>query len=201
MSNFTQGLSTAQQHQFGKSLSRFGIKYDDIKGRTLSAPDGHPIRLDSDGGESMMQPKIMTTNDLDEIKSWVGNSDEVSRHLMQTCSSPYEFSLGSPTDAHGHPDKHYLQKAAFDYVFHGGATGGKDKIDAGLKREIEKTFGSFKAAVFAAENIVVKPGSPLVVTGSTPVALNYAEMDIYTGGQILIYAPGSMTIQVLKKKT
>lgn len=199
MSNSSHGLSTAHQHQFGQSLARYGIKYEDIKGRSLSGPDNHPIRLDSDGGESAVAPKIMTTNDLDEIKSWVGNSDAVSRQLMQSCSSPYEFSLGSATDAHGHPDKEYLQKAAFDYVFHGAATGGKDKIDAGLKREIEKTFGSFKAAVFAAENITVKPGSPLVVTGATPVALNYGAMDIYEGGQVLIYAPGSMTIQVLKK--
>lgn len=199
MSTTTQGLSAAQQQHFGKSLARFGIQFEDVKGRSLHSPEGGPIRLNSDGGESAVQPKIMTTGDLDEIKSWVGNSDAVSRHLMQVCSSPYEYALGSPTDAHGHPDKDYLTKAALDYVFHGGATGGKDKIDPGLKREIEKTFGTFKAAVFAGATITVKPGSPLVVTGSTPVSLNYGEMDIYAGGQVLIYAPGSMTIQVLKK--
>lgn len=194
----TAGVPVTDTHtSFAASLKRFGLNPTSFAQTILDGKGEGPIHLDSSGGPSAQEPQILTTNDLDELKQWLGLPNDVAAKVAQSFSSPFNFAPQALTDKHDETER--LMLAAHDYVFHGGASASSGAMDPGLKRAIEQTFAPLKCAVFAGDTVIVKPGQPLIVTGSVPVSLNYREMDIYAGGQVLIYAPGSMTIQVLKR--
>jgi hypothetical protein len=193
------GIASLQPQQladFSQQLAKYGLGVDDAKGRALSSSDG-PIVLDTSGGPSAVAPRILTTNDLDQMRKWIGPSSDSHAAMVKSVSSPYPFAMAAAADHHEEQDR--LVTAAHDYIFHGAAFAAAAAKDPGLKSAVEAKLGTMKVAVFAGDTIVVKPGQPLIITGNVPVALHYAEMDIWTGGQVLIYAPGTMTIEVLKK--
>ncbi|WP_437601279.1 hypothetical protein WMF28_06850 [Sorangium sp. So ce590] len=190
-------LRAEQLSAFTEQLSLYGISVDDVEGQRLENANGGPIVLDTSGGPSAVQPKILTTTDLDEMRRWLNPAGDARAAMTRTVSTPFPYAAAAAEDAGEEYAR--LTAAAYDYIFHGAGFAAASPNDPGLKSAIEAAFSEMNLAVFAGETIVVRPGQPLIISGAVPVALNYAEMDIYTGGQVLIYAPGVMTIQVLKK--
>ena len=170
-------------------LARFGLNADAAS--TVFDGGGHgPIRLDSDAVSGPFAPKIVSTNDLDEMRSWHASQG------AKVATVPADVSAGFHNDEVSDDDeKARLMRFGYEYVFHGQTPDGAGV----MKADAEQQFAPFKTAVFAGQKIVVRPGSPLIVSGSIPVALVYDEMDIYPGGQVQIFAPGSMTITTVKK--
>jgi hypothetical protein len=191
MSAGSEGSGNTSQ-QYGALLRRFGIDPNDPSVQHALDGDGvNPLVLNSDGGQTALQAKIVSTNDLAQLRAWHAPAGAAPPEPL-----PSDVYFGADSD--DDDDVVRLTKIGYEYVFHGRTP---SHFDAGIKREIEATFAPFKTAVFAAPNISVRPGSPLIVSGGVPVALVYGEMDIYPGGQVIISAPGSMMIATLKKPT
>jgi hypothetical protein len=55
-----------------------------------------------------------------------------------------------------------------------------------------------KGHAFAAENIVVSPNRPLIITGSSPVNLVFASMTIEPGGRVFVECPANLQIGTLQ---
>jgi hypothetical protein len=149
-----------------------------------------PLRFDSDGAASAYEPTIVMTNDLDELRAWHAPT---GAYIAPPPRADAYYGTAS-TDVDDEIVR--LTRIGYDYVFYARPQG---SLDPGLKRAIEQTFAPFKTAVFAGKTIDVTAAAPLVITGSTPVAVVYGQMNIHPGGTVSIFAPGSMTITTLTK--
>jgi hypothetical protein len=191
-------MTTISNHaSFNGQLGRYGLTVDDVQGKRLESKDGGPIVLDTSGGRSAAQPIILTTTDLDQMRSWLRPPDDRYAAMTKAITTSFPYAATKQADSHDEHDR--LITAAYDYIFHGGGYSAAVAREPDIKSAIEDALGEMKLAVFAGVSIVVRPGQPLIVNGTVPVALNYAEMTIYKGGQVIIYPPGTMTIQTLKK--
>lgn len=55
------------------------------------------------------------------------------------------------------------------------------------------------AVYTTADDVIVTPQNPLVISGSGPVEANFGTVTIEPGGQILVYTAATINIDTLKK--
>ena len=57
-----------------------------------------------------------------------------------------------------------------------------------------------RGQVFAAANLTVTAANPYVVTGASPVTLNFGTVTLQPGGSMTFYAPVTLTCQSLVRQ-
>jgi hypothetical protein len=136
----------------------------------------------------------LTTNDVDEFKSWIGIPDELI--LDGTLLPPDEFpaapskSLFGPRDPLSAAEWQNIACATNYYLF-GNASQVLDYRPA-----ISAHFSPFEMAVYAADRLEIFPGGTLRVTGY-PAALVFREVVIHQGGSMKIFVPARLTAERL----
>ena len=117
--------------------------------------------------------KTVTSESLEQVKSWIGNADSVAKQHNVTLSAETDFASLSAETA----DVDQLAAAARHYVYSDSAA-----VDH-LVPAIEKSLGPFPVQVLAASVISIAPGQTLVFEGSVP--------KVVTADQLIFEGPGA----------
>jgi hypothetical protein len=178
---------------FERRLQRYGLALADIKGKHLVFGGGVQARLTLSGAGGIAPTQVLRTNSLDQLKTWIGFSDDdvasgritLAQASLDLLQVNYTTAVRNAQRRAATPqDEQTLAGAARAYVF------GDSRKVSQYKQAIESTLGPFLVAVQAAETITIQPGTPYIVQGPAPVVITTGEM-IFEGptAQFISYAP------------
>lgn len=138
---------------------------------------------------------ILETDDLDQLKRWIGVADDVAAQRCCNHVTPSRGWLLQTKDervlarASRRVDPDMVHRLAREYVF------GDARRVAAYKPIIEQFYGRFKIPHWLFRKIVVGPGAVLEFTTTNPVVLQANSIEIAPTGRIV--SRSSLNIDVI----
>lgn len=194
MSHSFSSLSPDQVNNFNTHLKTLGLDPSAVHATLTTANE--PLVLSSDEGKSTVQGTRVTVNDLDELKRLAGIPDEAFDKSL----TEVHRSLGAPLDLSrarlsraelDDQERQQLRDALVAYVF------GRSTRVAAHKPSVEAHLFPLDVTLFAANDVVVTPGNPLIINGQLPVGTTFGTVTVEPGGQVIIETDATITIQSL----
>lgn len=202
-----ESLSAADNAEFVQRLSVYGLDASAVLQADLVVPAKTTMTLSASDPKSFMQPRLLNTTNLDELKAWIGIPDTLyqtgilSRATIKLPTSvapeiraPVAESLTVASAAAADAARAALpaaelanlRTAASAYLF------GDSALVAGYKTAVENLFPNFQIIFWPFFTITVNPGSILTIGPGQNILFAW-KIVIYEGG--LVYAPyGSLKV-------
>jgi hypothetical protein len=200
-----QTLTPEQQQAFHAQLARVGMSPDSLSARSIRTADRPGgFVLSGDPEQSHLPPTMIEVRDLAHLKELAGVPDEHYTSGQRSDKAiPYPAPLSAQAagllqsaqdkcelEFHLQPaDYENVRMAAEAYV-HGNSA----KVQ-GYEALINTLHMPTQMAAFAATEIIVSPGSPLILGPGTTTSLNCASITVEPGGQIIVQTNASITTQ------
>ena len=195
-----ESLSAAHRAEFEKRLSVYGLDASAVIESDLIVPPKTTMLLSANDAQSYLHPRILNTEDLDELKAWIGipnvlfEAGKLDRGsiVLPTSVAPTiparkaraTAAVSTEADAAriALPAEHLvnLRTAAQAYIF------GDSQLVTGYKTAIEHYFPHLQINFWPFYTITVYPGSILTIGAGQNVLFAWKIL-IYEGG--LVYAP------------
>lgn len=210
MATTLDSLSAADRADFQKRLGIFGLDETGILQPDLVVPANTTLTLSASDPRSFIRPRLLATNDLDQIKKWIGVDDQLFEQgkLQSTLAVPAPLrarAAVSPTagaapgaagavDLQGaasngnfrSSDLDNLRTAATAYIW------GHSPLAASYKSAVQLHFPSMQVALWPFFTITVNAGSVLQLGPGQNVLCAY-KIVIHQGGTVR--ASGGLTVQ------
>ncbi len=141
---------------FEAQLKAFGLPDSSKIAQVVEFGDDEIVTIGDDTSGCPFTVKTLTTKSLDQMKEWIGNSDEtVAQEGIELVSASDIKNLhpNAPED---------LAAAARQYVY------GRSADVAHLKESIEDILGPFELQVLSGGKIIIKAGQTLKYEGTKP---------------------------------
>ena len=192
--SYSQGYSLSSLTKIDDVLAEFGLEKNNISDSLIIDKDAS-MHLNSDLNQhSAIIPKILTTNDLDQYKSWVGRVDigiDNTQWVLPT--APWKAKTISDFDELTVEEKENVEKAGWVYLF------GNSALVKSYREIIEFSHAPFEVAVYAVRKVTIRSGGSLIVSG-IPAVLLFEELNIHSPGNLQIYTVSHTKIGTLQKK-
>lgn len=194
MANSFSSLPPDQVNNFNIHLKTLGLDPSAVHA-TLTTANG-PLVLSSDEGRSRVRGTRVAVNDLDELKRLAGIPDEAfdrgRTEVQRSLAAPPDVSRARLSRAElDDQERQQLREGLLAYVF------GRSTRVAAYKPAVEAHFFPLQVTLFAAQDVTVTPGNPLIITGQQPVGVNFGTVTVERGGQIIVETDATITIQSL----
>jgi hypothetical protein len=194
-------LSAADSAEFEKRLSVYGLDASAVLQPDLVVPANTTMTLSASDPKSFMQPRLLNTTNLSELKTWIGIPDtlfqagKLSRATIKLptavapeIEAPVAERLAVAPVAGVDVARAALpaaelantRVAANAYLF------GDSALVAGYKTAVEKLFPNFQIIFWPFLTITVNPGSILTIGPGQNVLFAW-KIVIHEGG--VVYAP------------
>ena len=191
---YSQNCSLSSLTKIDDVLVELGLEKNNIPD-SLIIDRNAQTHLSSDLNEqSAIIPKILTTNDLDQYKSWIGRDDagiDNTQWILPT--APWEKRAISDFKELTTEEKENIEKAGWVYLF------GNSTLVKSYREIIEFSNAPFEVAIYAARKVTIRSGSSLIVSG-TPAILLFEELNIHLPGDLQIYTVCHAKIGTLQSK-
>jgi hypothetical protein len=207
MATTLESLSAADRADFEKRLSTYGQDETAVLMPDLVVPAKTTMLLSGSDAKSFARPRVLSTKDLDELKSWIGVSDtmyqsgKLDRSLIRlpNTAAPklMEAAVRAPSAtvpnggatvpngaaapaALSEENLDNVRTAAAAYLF------GDSQLTASYKATVEKFFPDFQINFWPFLTITVNAGSILTIGPGQNVLCAW-KIIINNGG--MVYAP------------
>lgn len=160
-------------------LATLGLAEDAVLHSQIRTSGNTPMHWTDEGAPFAIHK--LKTPDLDQLASWIGNDDELYHQNVLNAS---HFKTPERLD-----DVASHIAAAKSYIF------GNSQRVRQHKEAIERKLGPFEVHVSTAEEIVIEPGAPLIISGNDPKVL-VADRLIFMSPEAKLINVGVLTINV-----
>ena len=187
-----------REAEFTRALDAYDLDAAGLRTRSLVVPAGEPVLL---RGLEEVAPleRLLTTEDLDQFKAWVGVADELiaagtflAPPAEQAPAGPCSARHLDPALEPGSAEWRDLELAALQYLF------GDSRTVEGYAGAVARHLAPFAAALYAAERIEIPAGATLVLAGY-PSVLVVKELVIHAGGALKLLCPARVLVESLVK--
>jgi hypothetical protein len=179
-------LSAADQADFTKRLSAYGLDASAVIQSDLVVPPKSTMTLSANDPKSFVQPHVLTTSDLDELKTWIGIPDTLyqtgkldrAKTVLPRAAVPVaKLPITTTIKA---PQLDDIHAGASAYLF------GDSTLVASYKPTVEQYFKNFQIIFWPFLTITVNAGSVLTI-GPGQNVLSAWKIIVDPGG--MVYAP------------
>jgi hypothetical protein len=186
MSNAFDSLSAADQADLLHRLAIFGLNETSFVQRDLFIPPNTTVTL-SAGPGSFLQPYLLETEDLNELKRWIGTPDKYfekhgvkdpTRHARRdslTSQRLREIAAGKSIESRVELDE--VHAAAIAYIW-----GNSEKVRE-FKPDLDRTFRRYQVVLWPFFTITVCRGAVLELGPGANVLLAW-KIIIEEGGEV-----------------
>lgn len=177
MATTLASLSAADKTDFLQRLSTFGVTESAIQQTDLVVPAEQTVTLSATDAKSAVKPQILTTTNLDQLKTWIGVPDTLYTAKKLDVARVAVPKAAAPTAAVSAANLSDVHQAAYAYLF------GQSTLAASYKATIEKYFKNFQIIFWPFYTITLNAGSTLVI-GPGQNVLSAWKIIIHNGGKI-----------------
>ena len=168
-------LSKEQQTDFDSYNEKLGFSKEVVSQFPSSSKAGAVV-LSADPAKSSVPPKVITVNNLDELKELIG-MPETDTHSFMDHSFIRELLEKKNDGDLTKDDRHNVKLGATSYIL-----GNSSGLKGTAMTTIYKAMFPMTLAAFTAENFTVTPENPLVLGDGT--VNNFGTVTVEEGGQI-----------------
>ncbi len=187
-----ESLSAADQADFTKRLGTYGLNATAVIQPDLVVPANSKMTLSASDAKSFVKPHVLTTADLDVLKTWIGVPDtlytagklDVAKVVQPKSATPAPITSAATATAAQLDD---LATAASAYVF------GRSNLTASYKSAVEKYFGNFQVSAWPFLTITVNAGGVLTIGPGQNVLVAWKVL-VQAGGQISMPNGGGLAV-------
>ncbi|MBL6449577.1 hypothetical protein JMN32_24920 [Fulvivirga sp. 29W222] len=168
-------LSVEQQQNFNTFNKRLGFESEVPSSFPSEVKNGRLI-LSKDPAKSSVPPKLITVNNIDELKALIKAPSAGSNGQVDYLPPLNLTAVKSKSDL-SKSQRQQLKRMTLSYVI-----GDSDKVGSDDKEFINKTAFPLTLAAFTADNYTVESGKVLTLTDGT--VNNFGTLTVEAGGQI-----------------
>jgi hypothetical protein len=146
---------------------------------------------------SLLRPTVVTLQKLEDLQALVGTTEVPTLQDLQLPAAwPAENANLTARELNGEQEAQVYQALLATLTGHGAAVQSYSDI-------LAKRYFPMNVGVFAAEDIVVQAGQPLIIEpqGHDPVVVTCNSLTLEPGAQIVCEAPVIMTVETFIKQT
>jgi hypothetical protein len=191
MTTTLDSIPVAEKADFLKRLMVYGLDETSVLQPDLVVPQRTTMVLSTSPG-SFLQPHILSTNNLDELKKWIGIPDRrfEKSSLKSTFKVPAQIpkkiktnvkaqpgERNAPAESFASEDFNAIREATLAYIW------GNSSLASKFKPIVEEAFGKFQVAIWPLLTITVKRGAVLELGGGANVLCVW-KIVIEEGGQV-----------------
>jgi hypothetical protein len=189
-------LSSEHQSNFDNRLRELGLDPSHVVPELRTGDTPGPTYLSNHPDfESAIPPRPLTIDSVDDLKRLAGIPDsDYERGLMESHHEPLE-DWPAGKNSHAREDlsveeNERVRQALVTHVY------GHSETVASYRDVLNNQFFPMEAATFAALDVTVDPGHPLILKGNNH-AYDFGKVTIKRGGQIIFETDAVMTCQVM----
>lgn len=174
-----------QNAELRANLALYGLPDDAVQHDSLETSGDIPCVIGGDPATDFCTTHTISTDDVHQMKLWLGNSDADFDSKNLTMAALPQSLTQAPDDTDHIPT---LVEAAKHYVY------GHSPAVSRFAAAINQHLGPFTVDVLTANNITIKPGSPLVYQGGPKIVVAGTLTFDGPTAQLFSYAHLKMTV-------
>ncbi|MCG7409289.1 hypothetical protein MH117_17870 [Paenibacillus sp. ACRRX] len=181
-------------------MSRYGLTDDILHKGTITTSGTTYISADP-ALPSVVKPVYVTINSVDEFKEFGGNPDHLytSGVMQEHHNVADDWPAAKTSLAYSELSPH--EKAAICHAYTAYIYGNSQKVQS-YRDVIQKHYFPAQLAVLAAEDVVVKSGDQLILSGDgdAPITYSFNTITVEAGGQIINTGQATLLANVLTQQ-